>query len=206
VGTYGVTSPASKPALAWASLSMGLQVLAGAYSSVGSPQGHSFLQASTCSGLGSLPQATGGSLLHHGPPWAAGRQLASPWSFIMSCKGRLFSPASRVPTPLFFTDFGVCRVVSFTSSHSSLLTAISPRVFFLPLLNYVIPEALPLSLIGLALASSESISEPTGTHFIRHGGSFSQLLTGATPIAPPTTKTFPRKPTTKFYPPEVSRF
>jgi len=44
----------------------------------GSPRGHSFLQASTCSGMGSLPQATGGYLLHRGPPWTAGEQSASP--------------------------------------------------------------------------------------------------------------------------------
>jgi len=37
----GVTSPASTPALAWASLSMGPQVLAGACSSAGSPWCHS---------------------------------------------------------------------------------------------------------------------------------------------------------------------
>jgi len=76
----GVTSPASKPVPAWASLSTGPQVLAGACSSVGSPRGHSLLQASTCSGVGSLPWATGGYLLYRGPLWAAGRQPASPWS------------------------------------------------------------------------------------------------------------------------------
>jgi len=66
---HGVTSPARKPAPAWASLSTGPQVLAGACSSTGSPRGHSLLQASTCSGMGSLPQATGGYMLHRGPPW-----------------------------------------------------------------------------------------------------------------------------------------
>jgi len=64
-------------------------------------------------------------------------------------------------------------------SHSSLFTAISPQFFFLPFLNYVIPEALPpwligLALIGLALASSGSVLELAGSGFIRHGGSFSQ--------------------------------
>jgi len=77
---HGVTSPASKPPPAWAPLSTGPQVLAGACSSAGSPQGHSFLQASTCSAVGSLSQATGGYLLHCGPPWAAGGQPAPPWS------------------------------------------------------------------------------------------------------------------------------
>jgi len=46
----------------------------------GSPQGHSFLQASPCSSVGSLPRAIGGDLLHRGPPWAAGEQPASPCS------------------------------------------------------------------------------------------------------------------------------
>jgi len=77
---HGVTSPASKLALTWAPLCMGLQILSGACSSAGSPQGHSLLQASTCSSVGSLPPATGGYLLHRGPPWTAGGQSASPWS------------------------------------------------------------------------------------------------------------------------------
>jgi len=47
---------------------------------------------------------------------------------------------------------------------------------------------LPPLLIGLALASDGSILEPGGTGFIRHGGSFQQLLTEATPIAPPLPK------------------
>jgi len=47
--------------------------------------------------------------------------------FITSCKGRSSTPASQAPPPpSFFTDLGVCKVVSFTSSHSSLLTASSP--------------------------------------------------------------------------------
>jgi len=39
-------------------------------------------------------------------------------------------------------------------------------------------------MIVLALASGVSILELAGTGFVRHGGSFSQLLTEATPIAP----------------------
>jgi len=39
-------------------------------------------------------------------------------------------------------------------------------------------------LIGSALASGGSILEAAGTDFIGHGGSFSQLLTEATPAAP----------------------
>jgi len=77
---HGVASPASNPAPVWASLSTGPQVLAGACSSTGSPWGHSFLQASTCSSVWSLAQAAGRYLLHHGHPWAVGGQPASPWS------------------------------------------------------------------------------------------------------------------------------
>jgi len=46
----------------------------------GSPWDHSFLQASTCSSVEPFPRATGGYLLHRGPPWTAGEQPASPWS------------------------------------------------------------------------------------------------------------------------------
>jgi len=77
---HRVTSPARKLALVWAALSTGPQVLPGACFSKGSPRGHTFLQASTCSGMGSLPQATGRYLLHRGPPWTAEEQPASPWS------------------------------------------------------------------------------------------------------------------------------
>jgi len=44
----------SKPVPVWAPLSMGLQVLPEAFSSTGSPQGHSLLCASPCSGVGSF--------------------------------------------------------------------------------------------------------------------------------------------------------
>jgi len=101
---HGVTSPASKPALVWAPLSTGPQVLPGACSSAGSPQGHSFLQASTCSGVGSLPRATGGYLLHCGPPWVAGEQPAPPWSSsraaregsLLQCLEHLLPPPSSL--------------------------------------------------------------------------------------------------------------
>jgi len=61
---HGVTSPARKPALERDPLSTGPEVLPATCSSAVSPQGHSLLQAFTCSGVGSLPQATDGYLLH----------------------------------------------------------------------------------------------------------------------------------------------
>jgi len=80
MGPHGVTSPASKPALVWTSFSTAPQVLEGACSSMGSPRGHSLLQAFTCSSVMSLPWAIGGYLLHRGPPWTTGEQPASLWS------------------------------------------------------------------------------------------------------------------------------
>jgi len=44
--------------------------------------------------------------------------------------------------------------------------------------------ALPPSLIGSALESSRSILELAGIDSVRHRGSFQQLLTKATPVAP----------------------
>jgi len=67
---HGVTGPVSKPAPPWAPLSMGSHTLPRACSSVGSPRGHSFLQASTCSGVGSS-LGYRWNLLLCGPPWAA---------------------------------------------------------------------------------------------------------------------------------------
>ena len=90
------------------------------------------------------------------PPWTSmdrRRTTCLTLVFSTSCKGRLSALVSRAPPPpSFITDLRVYRVVSFTFSHSSLLTAVLPQVCFLPLLKYVITEALPLSLIGLALA------------------------------------------------------
>jgi len=77
---HGVTSPARKSAPAWAPLSMGPQVLPGTCSSVGSPWGHSLLQACPPAVVWGPPWSAGGYLLHSGPPWAAKGQPASPWS------------------------------------------------------------------------------------------------------------------------------
>jgi len=71
--------------------------------------------------------ATGRYLLHCGPPWTAGEQPASAWS---SSQAAREGSVSSTSSPSFFTDIGVCRVVSFTSSHSSLFTAVSPPFVF----------------------------------------------------------------------------
>jgi len=179
---HGVTSPASKPALAWASPSTGLQVLAGAYSSAGSPWGHSFrhppapvwdpfhrLLVDICCTV-DLHGLQEKNLPHHDLSSQTVRKDSA--------------PASRAPpSPCFFTDLVVCRFVSFTSSNSSLFAAVSLQ-FLLPLLKYVVTEVPPPLLIGLALLSGGSVLEPAGTSFIRHGASFWQLPTEATPVVP----------------------
>jgi len=124
-----------KPAPALAPLSTGPQGLAGAYCSARSPRGHSLLQAPTCSGMGSLPQVTGGYLLHHGPPWAARGQPVSPWSFIMSCKGRLSTSASRAP-PLPTSSLTLVSAELFLSHSLTPLSSLPFHCnFFFPFLN-----------------------------------------------------------------------
>jgi len=87
---YRVTSPATKPALVWALLSIGPQVLAGSCSSAGSPQGHSLLQASPCSGMGSLPRATAW-------PWAAAGPSQSRLALALSDMGEASGSFSQKP-------------------------------------------------------------------------------------------------------------
>jgi len=127
------------------------------------------------------------SLLQHGLPMesqpASGIHLL--WRGVLHrLQGNLCSSAWSTSSPSFFNDLGVCRVVSLASSHSSLSTAPSQQFFFPPLLNYFIPEVPPPLLMGLALARSGSILERAGIGSIRHRGSFWQLLTEATPVAP----------------------
>jgi len=107
---HGVTSPASKPALAWGPLSRHPQILPGALLLHRVLHG---LQVDICSSI---------------------------WS---------------ISSPSFFSNLGVSRLVSPTYSLFPAAVAV-PQGFF-PLLKYIIPEALPWSLLGSALASSGSV-------------------------------------------------
>jgi len=163
--------------------STGPQVLPGACSSTGSPQGHSLFWASSCSGVGSSV----GCRWISAPPWTS-----------MGCRG------TTCLAMVFSTG---CRGISAPApgappSHPSSLTLVSAELFLLhllgplswlllllhssfsPLLNYVMPEVLPPSLMGLALASSGSVLDLAGTGSIKSGGSFWQLLAAATSVAP----------------------
>jgi len=104
------------------------------------------------------------------------------------------APASQAPPP----PPSSLTLVSAELFLSHCLTPLSQLpsyhrfvFFFVSLLKYVIPEALP---IGLDLASRGSVLELAGTGFVRHGGSFWQLLTEATPIVP-----LLPKPITRLY-------
>jgi len=70
-----------------------------------------------------------------------------------------------------------------------MLTPLIHCRVFVPLLKYVITEVLPPSLTGLAFASGGSVLVPAGIGSIRKRGSFQQLLTEATLVAPPATQT-----------------
>jgi len=125
---------------------MGPQVLARACCSAGLPTGSQpplgihllwrgvfhGLQVEICSTV-DLHGLQGHSLTHHG--------------LHHGLQGKLCSGAWTTSSPALFPDLGVCRVVSLTLSHSSL-----PLQVFVPLRKSVIPEALPPSLMGLALA------------------------------------------------------
>jgi len=116
------------------------------------------LQVKICS-ITDLHGLQGHSLPHHG--------------LQHGLQGNLCSGAWSTSSPSFI-DLAVCRVVSLISSVFSLLSpdavAVAQKLF--PLLKYVIPWALPPSLIGLALASDRSILELAGIGSVRHEGSF----------------------------------
>jgi len=170
----------------------------------GSP-GRSLLQRGLPVGS-QLP--SGIHLLRRGVPSMGCRLIsAPPWTSV-GCRGTacltavfyhelqgqaLCSSISSTSSPSFFTDVGVCRVVSFTSSHSSLFTAVSLQFFFLPLLKYVITEVLPPSLMGLALAS-RWVHLRASWHWLYQ--TWGKLLAASHrihPYSPPATKALPRK-------------
>jgi len=130
-----------------------------------------------------------------GPPWATVLISALPWPS-MSCSGticstfvfstgcREISPVAPGETPPPSSPTLVSAGLLLSHRLTPLFGCSSADCFF-PLLNYVIPEVLPLSLMGSALASGGSVLEPAGTGSVGRGGSFWQLPTEATPLAPP---------------------
>jgi len=151
----GVRSPASKPALVWTPLSTGPQVLAEACSSGGSPRGHSPLQASTCSGVGSSM----GCRSICGPPRTSmGCRGTACLSMVCStsCRGiSALTPAAPPPPPssqtLVFAELFLSHILTL------LFWLLFCSIFF-PFLKYLIPVTLPsLLLMDLALARGGSV-------------------------------------------------
>jgi len=142
--------------------------LPGGCSSAGSPQGHSFLQASTCSGVG----FSTGCRWISAPPWTSmGWRGTACLTMVFSTGCRRISapaPGAAPPpsSPLTLESSGLFL--------SRLLTPLScckcSYTGFFVLLKYLVPEALPQ--LSITLASSSSILEPAGTGCIGHGGSF----------------------------------
>jgi len=84
--------------------------------------------------------------------------------------GNLYSEAWCTSSPTFFNNPGVYRAVS----HIFLLLSPAAKhsyTDFSFLLNHVIPEVLPLSLMSSALASSSSVLESAGIGSVGHGRS-----------------------------------
>jgi len=149
---HGVTCPAFESVPVWGPLSTSPQVLAGACSSTGFPLGHSLLWASTCSAWGPFHRLQVGicSIME-----VHGLQVHSVphQGLLHGLQGNVCSSARSTSSPSFYTDLGVCRVVSLSLSHSSLHLQLLCVQQLFPLLKYVITEALPLSLMGSAVAS-----------------------------------------------------
>jgi len=84
-----------------------------------------------------LPWATGGYLLHCGPPWTAGEQPASPLVFITSCKGRLSAPIFQAPPPPPPSSLTLVSAELFLSHHLTPLSncCLNPEFFFFPFSN-----------------------------------------------------------------------
>ena len=106
-------------------LHTGPQVLPGACFSAGSQHSVTPLHRVTAS-FGDPPApawgtswAAGEDLLHLGPPWAAEGSLPH-HGLLHRLQGNLCSGARSTSSPSFFTDLGVCRVVSLTYAHFSL--------------------------------------------------------------------------------------
>jgi len=135
------------------------------------------------------PWAADGDLLHHGPPGLQGQSLPDN-ALLHGLQGNLCSSTWSTSSPLFCTGLGVCRVVSLTCSHSSLL-AVVPQL--LPFLKYVITEALPVSLVGSALAIRGSVSEPAGHWLCQTWGRLLAPSHRSHPCSPAATKTLPHK-------------
>jgi len=145
------------------------------------PSSHTF----TCFGMGS---STGYRWIS-APLWTSmGCRGTACFTMIFSsgCRG-ISAPAPGAPTPPPSSQTLVSGEWFLSHILTPLYCCCCAACLF-PLFKYVITEALLPSLMGSALASGGSVLEVAGIGSIRNGGSFRQLLTESTPIAPPLPK------------------
>jgi len=90
--------------------------------------------------------------------------------FSIGCRGSSAPVPGAPPPPL--SALSLVSAELFLPHSLTLLFPLQVRRSFFPLLQYVITEVLPSSLMGSALASSWSVLELAGTGSIRHKGSF----------------------------------
>ena len=183
--THGITSPVSKPALAWArSAGPGRSLLQRRaphrvttffrYPPALAWGPFHGLQVDICSTV-DLHGLQGDSLPHQG--------LYHKLKGKTLCSGIPPSSLTLVSAELFL---------------SHRLAPLS-QLPFLPLLKSVIPEELPPSLMGLALGSGRAVLELAGTGLYQTWGKLLAASDRSHPYSPPATKTLPRKPITRFH-------
>lgn len=130
-----------------------------------------------------------------------GISAASPWAAAWAASWAAGQPQLwHQPHFLFLFPWpwglqGYCLHVFSLLSLAAIL-----QKFFLPLIKYLIPEVLPLSLVGLALPSSGSISELAVIGSVEQRGRFLASSHSSHPWSCPTTKTLPCKPDTPRVP------
>jgi len=104
--------------------------------------------------------------------------------FSAVCRGiSALAPAASPPPSSSLTLVSAELLLSHILAALSLWLQNAVKEVFSSFLKYVIPEALPPSLVGSALASCRSVLEPADFGSIGHRGSFQQLLKEATPVA-----------------------
>jgi len=91
------------------------------------------------------PQASGGFLLNHGPPWAAGGQPASPWSLSRAAGESLLWRLEPLLQRPWCLQSCFSHIFSLLSS-----AAVAVAEGFFPFLKYVITEVLPWPAVGLS--------------------------------------------------------
>lgn len=108
---------------------------------------------------------------------------------ITSCRGTAAAPAAPPAPPCALTLVPGAFLLGYC--HSSLAAFAS--VHF-PLVKYIIPVSLAPPLMDLAMARGRSILEPPGIGSVGHVGSFCQLLSECTLVAPPATRSYLTNP------------